>query len=333
MGLWSRASRSKALCFRETIMNFTHATELASIPLLRYPRTVHLAGSRLQGDDKKEFQPLSGLKGLWAVIEEKLDGANSATSFTGGGELLLQSRGHYLQGTSREKQFALFQRWSKAHEGRLLERLEDRYVMYGEWCYSKHSVYYNALPHYFHEFDVWDRVEQCFLSTRRRRELLSGSPVLSVPVLYEGEMPTDSKLLWKLVCPALAKTSSWKNDFEKEVRLQGLPLDLCWKQTDKDDRAEGLYVKIEDENAVLARFKLVRSNFTQTILDSGSHHQRRPIIPNGLVEGVDLYSETPLTNWEDLGLQTVHGLDELAVWEPRKLEGLVGEETSRGVRP
>ncbi len=315
-------------------MNTTRATELASIELLRYPRTVHLEGSRLQGDDEHNFQSLhglknltvfsGGLKGVYAVLEEKLDGANSGVSFTEGAELLLQSRGHYLQGGSREKQFALLHRWAKAHEDRLLERLEDRYVMYGEWCYSKHSVYYDALPHYFHEFDLWDRVAKRFLSTRRRRELLAGSPVLSVPVLYEGEMPTDPKLLWKLVAPALAKTAAWKQGFETAVAKQGLPLDLCWKQTDKDDRAEGLYVKIEDDETVLARFKLVRSNFTQTILDSGSHHQRRPIIPNGLIEGVDLYSlysERPGASWEDLGLKTIRGLDELAAWKPRGLEG------------
>jgi RNA ligase len=315
---WMAAAR---VCSKTHLLETIMETNLSSIELLRYPRTVHLEGSRLQGDDEHNFQSLAGLKGAYAVLEEKLDGANSGVSFTEGAELLLQSRGHYLQGGSREKQFALLHRWAQAHEDRLLERLEDRYVMYGEWCYSKHSVYYDALPHYFHEFDLWDRVEKRFLSTRRRRELLAGSPVLSVPVLYEGEMPTDPKLLWKLVAPALAKTATWKENFESAVAKQGLPLDLCWKQTDKDDRAEGLYVKIEDEDTVLARFKLVRANFTQTILDSGSHHQRRPIIPNGLIEGVDLYSETPLVTWEDLGLKTVRGLDELAAWKPHGLQG------------
>ena len=36
------------------------------------------------------------------MVEEKIDGANSAVSFDGDGGLLLQSRGHYLTGGYRE---------------------------------------------------------------------------------------------------------------------------------------------------------------------------------------------------------------------------------------
>ena len=107
---------------------------ISSLEILKYPRTPHLEGSRLQaGDEGQDHVPLASLRGAHAVVEEKLDGANVGISFTGGGELLLQSRGHYLAGGGRERQFALLKQWAQAHEGRLLERLEDRYVMYGEW--------------------------------------------------------------------------------------------------------------------------------------------------------------------------------------------------------
>jgi len=158
-------------------------------------------------------------------------------------------------------------------------------------------VYYDRLPHFFNEFDIWDRRARCFLSTERRHALLAGSPVLSVPVLYQGRMPTDPKLLWGLVGPSLAKSSQWRSAFEQTVRKLGLPLDLCWRQTDRDDRSEGLYLKVEDGERVLGRYKLVRPNFIQSILDSGSHHSRRPIIPNGLADGVDLYAEVPTHTW------------------------------------
>ena len=36
---------------------------------------------------------------------------------------------------------------------------------------------------------------------------------------------------------------------------------------------------------MLARYKFVRRDFVQTILDSGSHHAS-PIVPNGLAPGV-----------------------------------------------
>lgn len=279
---------------------------LQSQQLFRYPRTPHLEGSRLQqGDGAADMVPLAALKGKHVVIEEKIDGANAGISYNESYTQLLQSRGHYLAGGGSERQFNLFKVWAKAHESALLERLEDRYVLYGEWAYSKHSVFYDQLPHYFHEFDIFDRVTGEFLSTPRRLQLLYGSPVLSVPVLYEGTMIDSVKTLWKLVSHSLAKSMTWKSNFEDIVQREGLPLELTWQQTDKSDFAEGLYIKVEDDNKVLARYKLVRQDFVQTILDSGSHHSQRPIVPNQLVPNVDLYAATPLVDWHNLGLQTL----------------------------
>ena len=231
------------------------------------------------------------------MIEEKLDGANTGISFTPAGEMLLQSRGHYLVGGGRERQFALLKQWAQAHEGRLLERLEDRYVLYGEWLYAKHSVSYDQLPHYFCEFDVFDKREQVFLSTTRRQLLLYGSPVVSVPVLHKGVLPSKPKQLSAIVQHSLAKSTAWRASFEQAVLRQSLDLDLCWRQTDKSDLSEGLYIKIEDAHHVLGRFKWVRPDFVQTILDSGSHHSTRPIVPNGLADGVDLYAPVPALGW------------------------------------
>jgi hypothetical protein len=276
------------------------AQEIPSLEILKYPRTPHLEGSRLQpGDEGHEHVRLATLAGRHAVIEEKLDGANAGLSFTSGGELLLQSRGHYLVGGGRERQFAPFRQWAASHEARLLALLEDRYVMYGEWLYAKHSVSYDRLPHWFCEFDVYDRVDGVFLSTPRRHALLAGSPVVSVPVLQAGPMPRDVKTLRGLVRPSLARSRCWREAFEQGVRRQGLDLALAWRQTDKSDLAEGLYVKIEDEHQVLGRYKWVRPDFVQTILDSGSHHSTRPMIPNGLAPEADLYAPVPTAGWTD----------------------------------
>ncbi|MFT8046900.1 RNA ligase family protein, partial [Salmonella enterica subsp. enterica serovar Enteritidis] len=84
----------------------------------------------------------------------------------------------------RERQFNLFKQWAQAHEGALLSLLDDRYQVFGEWMYAKHSLFFDALPHWFCEFDIWDRSAQCFLDTPRRHALLAVVPVVSVPVLY-----------------------------------------------------------------------------------------------------------------------------------------------------
>ena len=55
----------------------------------------------------------------------------------------------------------------------------------------------------------------------------------------------------------------------------------------------------------------MRPDFVQTILDSGSHHSRRPVLPNQLAPGVDLYAPTPQLTWQDLGLRTLRDPAEL----------------------
>jgi hypothetical protein len=286
---------------------------LQSQSILKYPRTPHLEGSRLQeGDSAHDQVPLSALKDGHVVIEEKLDGANAGVSFSEGADLLLQSRGHYLVGGGSERQFNLLKPWARAHEDALLDRLEDRYVMYGEWTYAKHSVFYDCLPHYFHEFDIYDRHTGEFLSTARRHALLAGSPVMSVPVLYAGPMPATGKLLWKLVQHSLAKTAAWRKSFEATVGREGLPLALTWQQTDKSDRSEGLYLKVEDADRVIARYKFVRQDFVQAILDSGSHHAARPVLPNQLAAGADIFAPVPTVTWEMLGLATLRSCAEVA---------------------
>ena len=132
--------------------------------------------------------------------------------------------------------------------------------------------------------------------------------------MSQPKLPAKPQQLWQLLRHSLAKSTLWRGAFETVVARERLPLDLCWRQTDKSDLAEGLYLKVEDDEQVLARYKLVRHDFTQTILDSGSHHSTRPLIPNQLADGVDLYAPQPLVTWESLGLHTCRSLDELATF-------------------
>ncbi|MFY2058613.1 RNA ligase family protein [Achromobacter xylosoxidans] len=272
-----------------------------SLELFRYPRTPHLEGSRLQeGDHGHDHVPYRELRGLRLVVEEKLDGANTGISFSPAGELLLQSRGHYLVGGGRERQFNFIKAWAQAHADWLLQRLEDRYVMYGETMSKKHSVFYDALPHHFFEFDVLDRRTGQFLSTAARRELLAGGPVLSVPVLYDGLAPARLADLKALLRPSLAKTARWRDAFEATVRREGLDLALAWKQCDKSDLSEGLYLKVEANGQTLGRYKWVRADFVQAILASEKHHSEQPYVPNQLAPGVDLYAPRPRVDWDTL---------------------------------
>ena len=134
------------------------------LSILKYPRTPHLEGSRLQpGDEDLSQIRFSEIAGRHLVVEEKCDGANAAISFSDEGEMFLQSRGHYLTGGYRERHFNLMKQWASVHRDAFYQVLGSRYLMYGEWMYAKHTVFYDALPHYFLEFDIYDRAQGIFL--------------------------------------------------------------------------------------------------------------------------------------------------------------------------
>jgi hypothetical protein len=256
----------------------------------KYPRTCHIEGSRLQpGDEDLESVPFAELRGRFLVVEEKMDGANAAVRFDESGALLLQSRGHYLRGGARETHFDLFKQWASAHAGVLRARLGERYVMYGEWLYAKHTVFYDALPHYFLEFDVLDTHEGAFLSTVRRRALLAGAPVASVPVLHEGTLPSR-RALTSLVRASHFKSPEWTARLARAAKGRDVDVARAVRETDPSDQMEGLYLKIEEGGRVVGRFKYVRRGFLTTVVDSGTHWLNRPIVPNELAPGVDLFA-------------------------------------------
>jgi hypothetical protein len=246
----------------------------------KYPRTHHIEGSRLQpGDEDTSQVPFSSLLGHHLVVEEKLDGANAGLSFGPDGRLLLQSRGHYLTGGAREKHFDLFKQWAHTHAAPLRERLSHRYLLYGEWLYAKHTIFYDALPSHFLEFDILDLETGAFLSTPARHALLDGTPVRSVPVLRTGTCRALDELT-ALVGPSLYKTPRWRQHLDASAASRNLDIDRVRRETDPTDLMEGLYIKVESAGAVLARYKWVRATFLTQVIDSGSHWLSRPIIPN-----------------------------------------------------
>ena len=255
----------------------------------KYPRTHHLEGSRRQpGDEELDDIPYTAVEGRHLVVEEKLDGANAALSFHEDGELLLQSRGHYLTGGHRERHFALFKTWAACHQQAIFQRIGHRYVVYGEWLYAKHTVFYDQLPHYFMEFDVLDTETHEFLSTGRRRELLQDLPIVSVPVLHEGLAPSQ-KALWAMIRPSLYKSPEWRTRMRQEAERHSLDPERTALETDPEDLSEGLYLKVEEDGVVRERYKLVRPSFLTAVLDSGSHWLSRPILHNTLADHAELY--------------------------------------------
>lgn len=248
--------------------------------IIKYPRTPHIQGSRLQvGDEDLSQRRFADIAGRHVVLEEKIDGANSAISFTDDGELRLQSRGHFLTGGSREKHYDLLKQWAAVQKDKFYTVLGSRYIMYGEWMYAKHSIFYDRLPHYFMEFDVLDRETGVFLDTPSRRKLLKDLPVCSVPVLASGTFNSRDEIL-----NYLADSKYISEDHIANLRMEaerlGLDADRTARETDSSHLMEGIYIKVEENGAVVDRMKFVRNSFLQTEATPQGNWLDRPIIPN-----------------------------------------------------
>ena len=255
--------------------------------IVKYPRTPHIEGSRLQpGDEDLSQVSFQEIAGRHIVIEEKIDGANTAVSFDGEGGLLLQSRGHFLTGGYRERHYNLFKRWASAQRESLWRALGSRYIMYGEWLYAKHSIYYDALPHYFMEFDILDRQTGRFLDTPGRRAITASLPVCSAAVLAEGRFGRMEDVL-RYLGDSNYITPEHTENLRRAALREGLDPDRACRETDASRSMEGLYIKVEEGGEVRARLKYVRASFLQVVDASQTHWLERPIIPNGLSRPVD----------------------------------------------
>ena len=258
-----------------------------AVTLKKYPRTPHLEGSRLQpGDEDLSQVPFSYIRGKHLVVEEKIDGANSAVSFDADGNLLLQSRGHYLTGGYRERHYNLFKQWAGVQRDALWNVLGSRYIMYGEWMYAKHSISYDALPHYFMEFDILDRETGRFLDTPSRQALTCRLPVASVPVLAEGSFRKKEDIV-RLLGQSKYITPEHIERLRQSAEAEGLDPDRICRETDASTTMEGLYIKVEEGGEVVQRVKFVRASFLQTVEESQTHWLDRPIIPNQLCRPMD----------------------------------------------
>lgn len=211
----------------------------------KYPRTYHLVGSKGTKDIKDV--PFSTILNTPIVIEEKVDGSCVGIGFEQG-RIIIKHRNQEVNG----EQWDLLKSWTSQNEEILYECLEEKYIMYGEWLFATHTIPYDKLPQYFLEYDVFDTQTQRFLSTPKRRQLLAKTPIISVQVLAQGLFKTPQEVLRHLG--------------QSVYRSQG--------------SMEGLYLKIEDADKVISRYKYIVKDFLDQILSSDTHWSFRTLTKN-----------------------------------------------------
>ena len=238
---------------------------------IKYPRTPHLFGSKGTDDDKHlgEAESSDLIADESLIVEEKIDGTNVGIHFSDDGEMLLQSRGHLIT-DGMHPQYDLFKQWTAVKRYVLEERLGRRFILFGEWVYARHSIFYRHLAHYFYEFDVYDKENEAFVDLGHRLNLFEGSGIETVPVVHSGALKRSN-------LEALIGPSRFDSRFDNPTT----------KQT--DSLMEGLYLRTEADGFVTGRAKLVRPEFVEKIKQS-THWQHQPMVPNKLADGVDIWS-------------------------------------------
>ena len=222
--------------------------------LLKFPRTRHLVnlGSATRDDlliSKDDVNRIFLNRDVY--VEEKIDGANMGLSIVDC-KIVAQNRSHYVA-SDYHPQFKFLDKWIYKNSAALWEVLEsDRYILYGEWCYAKHSIPYATLSDWFTAFDLFDRLENKFWSRSRLEARLEGTGIALIP----------------LIC---------KKSFKNVEELKNL---VQTKSRYYDGPVEGVVVRVNDSNDeyVQDRGKIVRSDF----LSGDTHWSKQACNPNGL---------------------------------------------------
>lgn len=248
---------------------------------IKYPKTLHIDGSKFElpkvGKAGAKGEKLSLAKESVLVLEEKMDGTQLGISFSSPGCLQFQSRGTVLSGG--ETEFARAKNWAYQHSQALWALLGLRYVLFGEWLYLKHTIFYDQLPDYFMEYDIYDRNSGCFLNTSSRMALLAGCPfIYSVKVMAQGRFTHSDQLIDYVGQSSFISASAVEvlRDIARQTAIAEEDLN---KTSDTSGLMEGLYIKVENDSQVVSRYKLIRSDFIRKITLSGSHWKdRKPIL-------------------------------------------------------
>ena len=153
----------------------------------------------------------------------------------------VQNRGQWIN-CETGGQFTHLHAWIGPRSDRLLDLLGTTHILFGEWCYARHSVGYDRLPDWFLAFDVYDHAAGRCWSASHRNELARQADLSVVPAIDSGTF-----------------------------RMAELMELLSRQSAFGSGPVEGLYLRCESQGFLEARAKLVRPGFVEQL---GEHWSR-----------------------------------------------------------
>lgn len=253
----------------------------------KLPRTIHIEGSRMPpGKSDPEAVQFPALKGQFLVVEEKVDGSGVSIFLDNHLNLQIWHRGSPAIG----KEYHQLHHWADNHWEDFADLLGERYILFGEWMYHKHAIFYDMLPHFFLESDIYDKEREVWLSTNARNNFLKGHHYLKQVPVIAAFKPSALEQITSLVGKSKYISPEWEKNLQLKCLMSGASFAKTMEETETSGLMEGLYIKQEDDLTVINRYKYIRYDFLQKILDSGTHLRDRIPITNmvsGTVEHTD----------------------------------------------
>lgn len=149
---------------------------------MKYPRTFHFPFSPGGTSDDKKLSQTDHLLNIDLVITEKLDGSNVCLSSEH-----CFARSH--SGPPTHESFDGF----KALHAQIKYQIPNSIAIYGEWCYAKHSIFYNNLPGYLFIFGIRDN-DGVWYSWPDVEYITESLGLITVPVISKKNFTSTTEL-------------------------------------------------------------------------------------------------------------------------------------------
>jgi ATP-dependent RNA circularization protein (DNA/RNA ligase family) len=208
----------------------------------KYEKTFRIPGFDIKGKAVLSHKEVQALLTGRITVEEKIDGAN--VGIIGGKKdkiFRLQKRGSLVD-FSEHPQFGRFKAWTSERFHKLMG-VRYPYIIYGEFMWATHHIFYDSLPDWFICFDIWDGQE--FVGRRIKEKFCESLHIEVVPLVYEGYVSNVPEVL-----NMVYGQSEYSSDHDRE----GIVVKNCRKQM---------------------RGKIVRPEFIKEIDEDGKHWMTR----------------------------------------------------------
>lgn len=206
-----------------------------------YPRTVLLPykPNASKDDIIASEREAKVIFGGHLSIEEKVDGASVGMALFEE-HPIIRSKDYILHKGNTKGQFATIWNWFYRHQNRFKHIAGlGPFSVYGEWMVRSHGIFYSKLPDWFIAYDVYNYEVGAFLSPVTARRLLEDAG---------------------FAIPALRFQGVFTGTYDDLEGIAALP--ATWSE----ERAEGVYIKVCNQEVIKARFKMVQPDFQRSSL-------------------------------------------------------------------